>query len=225
MIASTPRIEIVNKKEKRNSLSVTGLHLLSRSRLAYRHILIMLPFSDKFGLQRGVYQVKIGIKGTKPRPSVLRVSTADERGKTSRKQAVGSLFPFEEIQYDNTDNHDSSVTSRVQASYPQCAALPSFSFTHWLVLYVLALKRKDYATPQARVYFLFSVWRIGGLTARRQELRGYRQAVRSARLYPAISLVTGSKQSRLGEGTSFNYKINPPPSSSARLFVATLSYN
>lgn len=41
---------IVNKKEKRNNLSVTGLHLLSRSRLTYRHILIMLSFSDRFRL-------------------------------------------------------------------------------------------------------------------------------------------------------------------------------
>lgn len=99
---------------------------------------------------------------------------------------------------------------------PLCRA---FSFTHWLVLYVLALKRKDYAIPQARVYFLFSVWRMGldGKTARISGI-----SVRSVKCYLQFLQYLSwqaAKQFRLVQVTSFNYKVKPATMSFAPLFA------
>lgn len=188
---------IVNKKEKRNNLSVTGLHLLSRSRLAYRHILIMLSFSDKIRLTTRSISSRLALRvPNRARP--FRESPPTMNGEQHRRRSTKSCFRSRKTTWSwkSTSQYRQFCHTSLRSSFvPSMRRFAELSFTHWLVLYVLALKRKDYATPQARVYFLFSVWRMG-LTARRQGISGNIGA--SGALCEGyscnISLVTGGKQ-------------------------------
>lgn len=97
----------------------------------------MLPFSDRFGLQ-GVYQVKSALRVPNRARPFRESLTADERGKTSRKQAVGSLFPLEE-----TTVHRNSVSQYRQSRFVSHESRSSFvpSMRRFAELFLHSLTR------------------------------------------------------------------------------------